>query len=315
MTLFAVPEEALIQIEGYNGDWVTVAGPGMGAEGVFLASEEDGLEFDELFEPPLKQLWQATTFQVGESYGGLRQPKIVFDLPFHVTETSDYPWSYNNSRFRKLFHPKKQSKIWIQVEESRRHLKIQLGDRVKVKTTGEPNRQQYSLDTVPCVGAYPRWFEPDWCSTYITTTDTTGGGVELGEIPAWNPTPDDIYLKYMAQAEQGIRWTLADLSFGSDLEDRAVQDADRVVVCPALIAGEQLRIDTDPQAKGGQFVSSLDTAVYLRANGVEFLYPFPAYTGTEGDPFMLPVAVTGAPIGAGVQVRCPRPWLRPWGLE
>ncbi len=44
-------------------------------------------------------------------------------------------------------------------------------------------------------------------------------------------------------------------------------------------------------------------------NGQRFCYPLPGATPET----KIPVSVTGAPVGAGVQVRCPRPWPRPWG--
>ena len=78
---------------------------------------------------------------------------------------------------------------------------------------------------------------------------------------------------------------------------------------PPLIAGEHLRVDTDEDTT--QVESNIDTQPYLRMGGVRFLYPIPPYT----PPTELPVAVTGAPAGVGVQVRCPRVWGRPWGLQ
>ncbi len=311
----AQTENAVIEIEGFNGDWVRVNGVDAGAEGVWLAPEDDGTEFGEFYEPPIKVLWQSTTFQIGATYAGVREEMFAFTLAFHVTETLQNIWRWNESRFRKMFSPTKQSNIWVETEDSRRYLAVQLNGKIKVRVGQDPNGQQYSLVLVPLAGAYPRWLEPDYTVPYIATTDTTGGGTETGSLPVWNPTDTEVWLKYMAQGQAGIRWTIPDFSFGDDRESRAVVDAARAIVMPALIAGENIRVDTDPQANSGQVVSSLDTAVYLRMNGVQFLYPLPAYTGTADTPVLLPVSVTGAPIGAGIQLRCPRPWTRMWGLE
>ncbi|HET8667332.1 MAG TPA: hypothetical protein VFM10_05070, partial [Terriglobales bacterium] len=93
--------------------------------------------------------------------------------------------------------------------------------------------------------------------------------------------------------------------------NRPVDDAGRMIVMPALTNGENILVDTDPLAIAGQVVSSTDTQVYQRMNGRMFVYPIPAYTS----PTAIPVAVTRAQAGNGVQVRVPRSWTRPWGLE
>ncbi len=148
-------------------------------------------------------------------------------------------------------------------------------------------------------------------STSVPNSNTAFGK-EVGSITISNPTNCEQRVKYMAQAgNNSIVWTLPDYSWGDNRFQRASVDASRMIIMPALTNGENIIVDTDEMTMAGQVISSLDTAVYLRMSGVEFLYPVPAYT----PPTTMPVAVTGARVGNGIQVRNPLSWSRPWGLE
>lgn len=148
-------------------------------------------------------------------------------------------------------------------------------------------------------------------ATSVPSTNTTSG-IESDSFLVSNPTDNEIWLKWVLQAgNAGIIWTLPDFSFGDDREDRAEEDEDRMIVMPDLVLNENVVVDTDEMTMAGQVVSSLDTQVHQRMNGREFLYPIPPYT----DPTELPFTVTAADIGNVVQVRMPRTWSRPWGLE
>lgn len=160
----------------------------------------------------------------------------------------------------------------------------------------------------------------------VTTYDDTGSsttspsapvtntthGTESGTFLVSNPTNNEIWLKWVLQAgNAGIEWTLPDFSFDDDRFDLAVTHEDRMIMMPPLILNEHVLVDTDEMTMQGQVVSSLDTQVYQRMNGREFLYPIPAYT----DPISLPFQVTDADVGNVIQVRQPRTWSCPWGLE
>jgi hypothetical protein len=308
--------DTMIEIEGCNGDWFAVSGPGEGRENVWLAPEDEGTEFGNLYEPPVRTLWNAAAFQLGANYGGLREDKQEFTLAFHLVGTPDVAWRFVDSRFRRAWDFRKISRIWVTVDDSRRSLDVQLISRPIVKVGSDPNGfHEYSLVLLPLVAAYPRWMGLEVCDEWVARTDTTVSGTESGTVAVSNPTNNEIWLKWTVQGEAGIQWTIPDFSFGDDRFEHAAEDSDRLIVMPELIDGEHLRIDTDDMTRGGQVVSDLDTAVYLRMNSQQFLYPVPAYVGTDLAPIELPVRVTGAPIGAGIQVRCPRPWTRPWGLE
>ncbi|SUE07145.1 Uncharacterised protein [Prescottella equi] len=91
--------------------------------------------------------------------------------------------------------------------------------------------------------------------------------------PFANPTPDPIWAQWMVQAATDARWTIPDYSFGDDRYRRATADANRRIVMPKLLAAEHLYVNTDEAAKHEQVRSNIDTQIYLRMNGTQFLYP------------------------------------------
>ncbi|KZM68364.1 hypothetical protein AWN90_10780 [Nocardia terpenica] len=310
-TAVNIPEATRILIEGAGGQRLTVAGPGAGTDGVVLADVDSGTEFENFFEAPTTTIWNATAYQVGADFGGAREEKFDFTLAFHILATATASWRAAYERFRLAFSFKRDSGLRAEVGDSSRLLTVRLGAKPAVKVTGDPNADGYALAVVPLVGAYPRWCEPDVVSQFVTTTDTTGGGVESGYVTVSNPLPVDyeIWPRWIIQGGKDIVWTIPDFSWGSGEFERAEIDRDRKMVMPPLLDGEHVVIDTDPLARNGQANSSIDTEFPARMNGQRFCYPLPGATPET----KIPVSVTGAPVGAGVQVRCPRPWPRPWG--
>lgn len=307
-------EGALVEIEGCNGKWWPVSGPNQWSLGVALADEDTGTDFDGMYEPPVTTLYNSTAFQIGADFDGIREEKYDFILAIHVIGTADKHWRTIDSEFRKSFSFKRDTKIWVEVEGSRRSLRVRLGAKPKIKAVNDPNSEQYGLILLPLVGPYPRWIETPRPSLWVTTHDTTGGGTETGFVWVGNPLPED-YDAYpvweIQSGAAGMVVTLPDYSWGSDSHERATEDALRRVQLAPLLAGEHLLVNTDPLAMGGQFVSSLDTEFAGRMNGVRLVYPIPGGTPRT----QLPITVTGAPIGTGIRVTVPRDWPRPWGLD
>ncbi|BAD56384.1 hypothetical protein [Nocardia farcinica] len=312
--MIELPDETLIELEGCDGQWWPLAGPGQWGRGVCLADEDEGTDFDGMYESPVTAIYNSTAFEVGAHFGGTREEKFDFILALHVKGEKGTPWRYIDSAFRNSLSFRRESKLWVATGDSRRRLPVRLGAKVNIKAVNDPNSEQYGKLLVPLVGAYPRWVEDPAVSTFITQTDTTGGGTETGYVTVSNPLPEDyeIWPVWQIQASAaGMVVTLPDYSWGSDLYDRAEEDALRKVVLAPLLAGEHLEINTDKMAWGGQFNSSLDTEFPQRMGGRRLNYSIPGRT----KPTQVPVTVTGAPAGTGIRVLCPRPWPRPWGGE
>ncbi|WP_280201388.1 phage tail protein [Nocardia cyriacigeorgica] len=314
--MIELPDTALVELEGCDGEWWPLAGPGQWDRGVCLADEDEGTDFDAMYEAPVTAIYNSTAFQIGADFGGTREEPYDFILALHVKGTRKMPWRRIDSAFRKSLSFRRESKLWVTTSDSKRHLAVRLGDKVRIKAPNEPNSERYAKLLIPLIGAYPRWIEEPAKSTFVTQTDTTAPGSdwEIGYVTVSNPLPPDyeIYVKWRIQAATaGMIVKLPDYSWGSDEYERAEEDALRKVELAPLLAGEHLLIDTDKMAFGGQFQSSLDTEFPPRMGGKRLVYPIPGGT----PPTQVPVAVKGAPAGTGIQVVCPRPWPRPWGLE
>ena len=308
------PRGILIELEGCDGSWWTLSGDGQWDQGVALADEEEGTDFDGMYDPPMTAIYNSTAFEVGATYGGVREEKYDFILAIHIVGTKAMPWRGVDSDFRNALSVKRDAKLWVTTDESRRYLPVRLGAKPKIKAVHDPDSEQYGLILLPLVGAYPRWIEETAVSEWVTSTNTTVSGTETGYVTVSNPLPEDyeIWLQWVVQASAAnITWTIPDFSWGNDEFERAAVDAARKIVMPPLINGEHLLIDTDKMARNGQVNSSLDTEVYQRMGGKRFMYHLPGRT----PPTQIPVTVSKAPVGSGIQVRCPRPWPRPWGLE
>lgn len=308
------PDKLELILEGPNGSIYHISGGELqAAEGVGLGDGEAGTAFEDMFEAPFETIYNSTAYEIGGRYGGTKENMIEFSLVFHLKPVANLPWRIVWSRFRKAIDSKRDSKIRARIPGvSERWLNVRMRNHSKLQVVHDPNRQKYGKVMVHFVAPYPRWIEDDFTDTYITTTDTRSSGTEIGSVWVSNPTNNEIWLKWMCQAgNAGVTWTLPDFSFGDDRWDRPDTDDDRMVEMPELILGEHIAVDTDELTLQGQVNSSLDTQVYQRMNSREFLYPIPAYT----EPIELPVVVKKADIGNGIQVRCPRAWSTPWGLE
>ncbi len=302
-------DAALITYEGWNLERFIISGEGESDRGIVLAPASKGTAFEDMYDAPVSTIYNSTAFQIGATFGGTRDEMYNFTLAFHVKKTGDASWRLNESRFRKALSYKKNCKIEVRVDDSYRWLNVKMFSNPKLRVEFDPNSQKYGLLLVTFAAEYPRWLEDDVTDTFTTVSNTVGGGTELSVVTVSNPTDVEIWLKWVTQGIAGIIWILPDFSFNDDRFDRAVLDDDRMVQLPELLANEHVLVDTDEMAD--QVNSSLDTAVYQRMNGRQFLYPIPPYT----EPIDIMVAVQKAPIGAGLQVRCPRAWTRPWGLE
>lgn len=289
--------DTIIEIEGCEGTRLTIAGAGKGAEGVWLA--EGDIEY--LIEQPLETIYNSHANQIGADYGAVRYPPRELTFALEVLGRPDLSVEEAAAQVQRAFHHRKDAKLWMETDNTRRWLTVRLRENLRFQVERDMNRQQYVRIICTLIAADPFWYERPVTYSWEATAATSSGTIV---VPKANPTPMDIWPQYIVQAHTGAKWTIPDFSHGDDRFGRATEDADRKVVMPSLIAGEHLLINTSDAGKDPQVVSNIDTQVYLRMNGVEYLYPIPARTGA----LTLPFAVTGADAGVGIQVRLPRPW-------
>ncbi len=290
----------LVEIEGCNGSWFTISGPGMGDQGVILGTDLEGI-----YDAPVKTIYTEHAHQIGASYAGMRYLKrdIVFGV--WIDGFNGDSWQFNDSEWRKAWSYDRDTKIWVTTQESgRRCLKARLSEQPQFKPEKDPNLSKSARVVMTIVSGDPWWYEErDYTSTWVLSAGTSGSGT----VTVDNPTDQPVWMKWVLQG--GARWTIPDFSFGDNTFGRAVQDKDRKIQMPKQKPGQEFRIDTDPHED--MLRDPAGTQVWSLMGGVTFNYPLPAYTKKV----QLPVSVTEADAGVGVQVRCAHAWSRPWGLE
>ncbi|MFC4374922.1 phage tail protein [Nocardia halotolerans] len=290
-------EAALIEVEGVDGSWWTLSGAGQGTEGVELGTTPVGL-----YDAPVTTIWNSSAFQIGASYGGANWLKrdVVFGV--NIFETDSATWEAVDSAWRKAWAYDRDTKLTVTTEYGSRSLHLRLAQQPDFKSAKDPHLKRWGQVTMTCTAGLPWWVEEDVTASAVSTTDTTGAGAsETMWLPVSNPTDQPLWLKWVVTAPG--TWTLPDFSWADD------ENEDRVITLPVLAAGQDATVDTDPMEE--MIVAADRSSLWARMNGVLFLHPVPAWTPET----LVPVTVRGATPGAAVQVRCPRNWSRPWGLQ
>ena len=332
----------IVELEGVNGEWFTLAGPEAGDKGVYLGTGVTGL-----FDPPVKPVYEEPGNWPGARYLNHRilRRDIVFGVEI-LDDRSD-SWLSRDSEWRKAWAFDKDAKLHVTTEESgTRTLKVRLGESPDISWYTDPTGMTVNRAAMTVIAGDPFWYEDDVVYTAVCTKDTRfDPGTyfttpDVGRLPfedlvirvhpedkrgGLNPTDQPVFPKWTVPGSTenipdfpwpfppGVEipwdrapftlWTLPDYSFEDDgLNDRRLR-------LPGLIKGENCVVDTDPREE--QVVSESGSQVWARMNGVRFRHPIPPYT-MERD---FHIRVSGTIPGQVVSLRIPRPWSRPWGLE
>lgn len=326
--------DTVVELEGVNGEWATLAGPEAGDRGIWLSNNG------------LKGIYDAKVHVVYEEPGNYPGSRFLSsrimrrDIVFGAEIMNDdyyggeNSWLSRDSFWRQMWSYDKDSFLYITTPESgTRCLKIRLGDDgIDVNTDTDPKLNTSNLAKMSCISGDPFWYEDDVVYPLVTKKDTrftpsstaTKNPTETLTFvvdPAdgkggVNPTDQMIWLKWTVPASQlpaadagslaqspYTQFTVPDYSFDNG------PDAGRRIKTPGLINGEDCVIDTDPRVE--QFTAANGSPVWSRTGGVRFVYPVPPWT--KNDTFK--VDVSGCAPGQMVTLRLPRPWSRPWGLE
>ncbi|WP_032380949.1 hypothetical protein [Rhodococcoides fascians] len=294
---------ATIELIGVDGSRWTLSGPGQGLEGVELATNPIGI-----YDAPVTTIWNATAFQIGASPGGYRTNKRDIVFAVNVWATESLEWEDVDSAWRKAWAYDRDSTLVITTEYGARSLKLRMSEQPDFKPKNDPHLKQWAVITMTCAAGNPYWYEKDVTDSWTSTLDTRGidpatgvTRIDRGFVTVSNPTDLPIWLKWVLKAPG--RWMVPDFSWKDD------DWAERKILMPSQLPQEDVVINSDPMED--QAVSLNGSQFWARMNGVSFLFPVPPYTKKT----QIPVSVSGAYAGTGIQVRCPRPWSRPWGLR
>ncbi|RBO87960.1 hypothetical protein [Nocardia puris] len=287
----------LVEVEGCDGSRFVISGVGMGAQGVWLGTDVAGI-----YDAPVRTIYGSHSSQIGSTYYARRnlQRDIVFGVT--VGNTTGRTWGQADSAWRKAWSYDRDTRLWITTEDSRRHLRLRLGEQPAFEPERDPHMTKVERVVMTCVAGDPWWYEEPVTDAFVATGPESQGAVTVS-----NPTDVEIWLEWIVQGPG--RWVLPDFSWGDNRFRRAEEDRHRRISLPMARADQVFWVQSDPFAD--QLRDMNGSQVWSLMNGVAFLYPVPPWTPeTE-----LPVSVTDAEEGAGLQVRCPRTWSRPWGLQ
>lgn len=335
-------QKTVVELEGVNGEWFTLAGPGAGDRGVYLGTGVTGL-----YDPPVKPVYEEPGNHPGSRYLNHRilRRDIVFGV--EIIEENGESWLSRESEWRKAWAFDKDCKLHITTEESgTRTLKVRLGESPDTSWEIDPNGLSINRTGMVAIAGDPFWYEDDVVYSATTVADTRFDPGPYWANPDWNQLPkEELYIEVSPEQRRGglnptdqpifpkwtvpgsqepipefprpfpegvpipwerapfTQWVLPDYSFEPD------KHAFRRLRLPGLIIGENCVVDTDPRVE--QVTSQSGSQVWARMNGVRFRNPIPPWTKER----TFHVTVTGCAPGQMVTLRLPRPWSRPWGLE
>lgn len=337
--------ETVVEIEGCNGEWFTIAGANEGDRGVHLGTEVKGI-----YDPPVKVVYEEPGNYPGARY--LNHRVMRRDITFAAVILNDKrtrgeSWMSRDSEWRKAFAFDRDSKIHVTTEESgTRTLKVRLGEAPEVDMRVDPDGQSLNVAAMTLIAGDPFWYEEDVVYSVKTKTDTRFDPTFMSPPWPWealpketltirvdpsdgrgglNPTDQYIFLKWGVPGSTekvhdfpwpfppgiAIPWERAPFTQWviPDYSFENPEQANRRLRMPGMICGEDCIIDSDPRVE--QVSSNSGSQIWARMNGVRFRNAVPPYTRDKE----FEITVSGCAPGQMVTLRLPRPWSRPWGLE
>ena len=283
-----------------------VHGDKAGAEGVWLARGQ----VNGLYDAPVKTTWKTGAFQEGSTQKFRKWLHRDLELGFHIKETFT-SYEFNDSLFRQIFDY--QEDPWdpnweptvLEVETTlsgTRRLDVLLHEAPDFVADTDPQQQQYGNLILKLRAGQPFWYEDDVVSTYTATGPSGSGTVTIS-----NPTDLTMYHKWVLTP---ATWSLPDYQWAGGRGARTPVNSRVVGGITVTTTNGGAVVDLDRQEL--MFRDQNNTNILAQLAGKFFEYPVPPYTPAT----QLPVLFTGQPgVSASVQLRQPRRWSRPWGLE
>lgn len=174
--------KTVVELEGVNGEWFTLAGPAAGDQGVYLSSDVKGL-----YDPPVKVVHEEPGNWPGARYLNHRVQKRDLTFAVEIMSHRSETWASRESAWRKAWAFDRDCKLYVTTMESgTRYLKVRLMESPEVDMFFDPNGNGINRTVMVCVALDPFWYEDDAVFTAVTTTDTRFNPVALGLAYPWN---------------------------------------------------------------------------------------------------------------------------------
>lgn len=287
--------QTVVELEGVNGEWFTLAGPNAGDRGVYLGTGVKGL-----YDPPVKAVYEEPGNYPGSRY--LNHRILRRDIVFGVEILNDHganSWLSRESEWRKAWAYDRDCKLYVTTEESgTRYLKLRLLESPEVDMHTDPNGRSINRTIMTCVAGDPFWYEDDVVYEAVTQDDTTfdpnplpwpwpkeelptetlyitvdpedgKGGLNPTDQPIWpkwvvpgsTEQPAEPYVPWLpwlgAPNSPATIWTIPDYDFEATDDDLA----NRRIRMPGLIGGlwtnEIQKIYVEGRPTGGTYTLQL----------------------------------------------------------
>ena len=268
-----------------------------------------------LLDSPVETQWVEDT-EMGVVYGGIRYLPRDMTLGFYLDDVAggDSEIGRLESDFRMDFTAQpdewdadfQHTQVAVESEMSgERRLTMQMREAPELKTERDPYTQQFYDITYEMRAPMPLWDSGEEV-TVFEGSGTSGSGT----IIVSNPTDTPLRHTWVLTR---AKWTLPDPSWRGKKGSRQPSgpNASRTVVLPLITSDDQgVRITRERRKLHAM---TLTGSNFLgRMNGQWIIHDIPPYT----PPTALPISYVQAPSGgARVELRQPRLWTRPVGLE
>lgn len=268
-----------------------------------------------LLDSPVETQWVEDT-EMGVVYGGIRYLPRDMTLGFYLDDAAggDSEIGRLESDFRMDFTAQpdewdadfQHTQVAVESEMSgERRLTMQMREAPELKTERDPYTQQFYDITYEMRAPMPLWDSGEEV-TVFQGSGTSGSGT----IIVSNPTDTPLRHTWVLTR---AKWTLPDPSWRGKKGSRQPSgpNAARTVALPLITSDDQgVRITRERRKLHAM---TLTGSNFLgRMNGQWIIHDIPPYT----PPTALPISYVQAPSGgARAELRQPRLWTRPVGLE
>jgi len=291
----------------HDGEILHLSGAEAANEGIELA--KGGV--DGFYEAPVETIWERARRQRGGTFRGIEHPERDMTLAFHVMNMPGVAWQESAALLRNSlsYHldpwwaDDNLATLQVETDDDYRELAVQMSEEPELDPDHDPDVNGYAKMIVSLKAAQPFWQG----KTAVSTWEASGSSGS-GTVTVSNPTDVPMYLLWVL--DPGT-WTIPDVSWtgrpgkrtpGGEYANRSI------TLNPVTTTMGGLVIDTDPMertfsdAAGTNVVGAVGGGYYIINREVP-----PRTPKTQ-----LPVSVTGAAAGAGVELHQVRLWGGVW---
>jgi hypothetical protein len=317
-------KHATVELFGCDGSYFCLSGRYAGDQGVVLGTNPQGL-----YDAPVKVDYKRGAFEIGGKPNKITYPYREITIGLGAMGDTPQQWGEVDSAIRMALDYEvdpwdpdaKPARLAITTQMSgTRSLNVLMSASPIMEMDTDPWDYEHSLLPVTLTAGQPMWTEDLWLGDdeHPSHWYLPSGSAGSGSVWMRNPTDRPMAHQWVCTGNgtpvlPDVSWTGAKGHRVPGIDFRSGRDdSGRTLATPPIDAtnGSGCRVNVDRMLV--PIVDFTNTNLVGEWAGNRLLYVVPPYTDwTE-----LPVSVSGV-TGGGflIQLRQPRFWSRPWGLE